>query len=426
MNEVTATGITVKSLFADWPAENLAQVYTEHLPFNENEFAFSYRLSIMNLGLPSWLKHWIAGRQKSQQNEPLTNKKTAMRTTNNRFSITPEMRGDINTLLHLAPYNIPDELRVLCSTFKPDLVYSFLSNIPIMKWALHLAKLCGVMLVPHFVDDWPGTNYRRSLLKLLFVPWQTRLLRKALKISPIRLSICDAMSLEYERRYDPPFYAFMHCVEPDNYVACDAYKGKNKKIRLVYIGGLHLNRWRPLLEIAEELSIIIDSEEIDAEIMIYAPKNDLQKYQALLGRSPVITFGGTIPKGVTATACKEADILIHVESFDRNNQDYTLYSISTKIPEYMMSGRPIFAYGPQDVASIRYISETSCGIVVGERQRELLNRRLRQILASKELRMILGNQGRKVALEKHCAQTQRKRFRELLTQVANYNKANSL
>ena len=42
--------------------------------------------------------------------------------------------------------------------------------------------------------------------------------------------------------------------------------------------------------------------------------------------------------------CLKADILVHVESFEKSNMICN-YSMSTKIPEYLSIGRPIICFG---------------------------------------------------------------------------------
>ena len=57
---------------------------------------------------------------------------------------------------------------------------------------------------------------------------------------------------------------------------------------------------------------------------------------------------------------QKADILLHVESFDKKAIASTKYSFSTKIPEYLSAGKCVFAVGPSNVASIKYLSQFSC------------------------------------------------------------------
>ena len=59
----------------------------------------------------------------------------------------------------------------------------------------------------------------------------------------------------------------------------------------------------------------------------------------------------------------KADILLHVEAFDEKSKKSTRLSISTKIFEYLYSGKIILGYGPADVASMEYLEELKYSIL---------------------------------------------------------------
>ena len=61
---------------------------------------------------------------------------------------------------------------------------------------------------------------------------------------------------------------------------------------------------------------------------------------------------------------KKADILLHVESNDLQYRSLTRLSVSTKIPEYLISGRLLLAFGPAEVASIKLLSDHNVGCVI--------------------------------------------------------------
>jgi hypothetical protein len=110
-----------------------------------------------------------------------------------------------------------------------------------------------------------------------------------------------------------------------------------------------------------------------------------------------------------------------VDSFDKTSRTYLHFSLSTKIPEYMGSARPIFAYGPEELASIQYISETGVGLTVGVQEFNKLVSTLRELCLSKSLRESLGMRGYQVASQRHNAAKQRLLFRNILESVSINN-----
>jgi hypothetical protein len=53
----------------------------------------------------------------------------------------------------------------------------------------------------------------------------------------------------------------------------------------------------------------------------------------------------------------QADALLIAYNFDELSRNYSGYSMANKLTEYMISGRPILAYGPGDIATIKHLAE---------------------------------------------------------------------
>jgi glycosyltransferase involved in cell wall biosynthesis len=90
--------------------------------------------------------------------------------------------------------------------------------------------------------------------------------------------------------------------------------------------------------------------------------------------------------GASATQIAEiyakADILLHMESFDKRAIASTKYSFSTKIPEYLSANKCVLAVGPDEVASVRYLADFACVIS----DSSLLSSALSKLIDDKEYR----------------------------------------
>lgn len=53
----------------------------------------------------------------------------------------------------------------------------------------------------------------------------------------------------------------------------------------------------------------------------------------------------------------EADVVLHVESFDEKSIETVKYSFSTKIIDCLQSGSQILGVGPSGIASIEYLKK---------------------------------------------------------------------
>jgi hypothetical protein len=86
---------------------------------------------------------------------------------------------------------------------------------------------------------------------------------------------------------------------------------------------------------------------------------------------------------------------------DKVNRKLTRLSLSTKIPEYLASGRCIFVAGPPEVGSIRYIQDHEAGMVVTDM--DALRENLDTLISNPELRWCHALNGLRLAHQRHDA-----------------------
>jgi glycosyltransferase involved in cell wall biosynthesis len=421
-NRVTATGITLGSLFRDWPRARLAQVYTCDLP-PDSEFDIpTRRLLPADLRLPKSLTARLAGpadRSTSARGTPRTPRGQSDSPAGGplRSLMPARVKTELMQLLRLAGYDLAGGLSAWVEGFQPDVIYSWLEDIALLKLVAELSHRYAVPVVPHFFDDWPATLHRNSPLSVVLRPALSRALRSVIARSSHCLTVGDAMAEEYASQFGGPFTAIMNCVDPA-LLDLDTPAPSRPGVRFAYVGHLHGNRPSALTEIAEALADVGANERLSTELLVYAPPADLEQHGAKLAGDPVLRVMGSLAKEDVPGAQRDADCLIHVESFDREAMTYARLSLSTKIPEYMSAGRPIFAYGPLELASLRYILDSGCGLVVGHRNRLALVEGLRQLVVSPELRCRLGRRGKEVARERHDGARQRENLRIILANSA--------
>ncbi len=259
-------------------------------------------------------------------------------------------------------FEIPESIYKEVEEFAPQVIYSNLGSNAVMRLVIELADRLTIPIVPHFMDDWLLTLYHASIFSSILRRTMFERMAAILARSPKRLVIGEAMAKEYTRRYGVEFLPFMNAVEPELFAEQASPPPSRQTLRLVYVGGLHLNRWRSLREIGLALKVL-HAEGYQSEALIYSPSrfNDEGKK---LDMPPVMHFAGALVPSQIPAVLREADILLHVESFDRISRTYSRYSVSTKIPEYMCAARPILAYGPVELASINYVRDSGAGLAV--------------------------------------------------------------
>ena len=216
-----------------------------------------------------------------------------------------------------------------------------------------------------FTDDYIIGKTSYSLAYLLRQRMLKRKIRKTLSITKEVYVISDEMKEAYFKLLGVNSYVIRNfSVEKKN---------SNEKqlnflsdgLTMVYAGGLHYDRWQVLSAIADALKTINTSNSAKCQLKIYSSQNISDNIIEKLNVDSVSEFCGSASALQIADIYSSADILLHVESFNKRAIASTKYSFSTKIPEYLSAGKCILAVGPSEVASIRYLTSFSCVISDG-------------------------------------------------------------
>ncbi|MGW4498549.1 glycosyl transferase family 1 [Micromonospora sp. NPDC004336] len=409
-NRSTNDGITLSNLFHGWPADRLAQVHTVDRARCTDVCTSFYHFGLRNYPVDHGLRR-LLGAAGGPVGSALASGGAMPASRGGRSRLMAQVRA----VADLTPCRFPDDLGPWLRRHQPDLVYSFLGSVRVNRLAVRIARDLGIPLVPHFMDDWPRTNYGSGELFGLARVSLLRTLRAAVRIAPRGMCISQPMAEEYQRRYGIPFGAFANCVDDAAFAAHpadDAARVPSEAIELVYVGGLHLGRWQTLARLAEVLDRLAGDPPVP-RLTIYAPERDLSQFrEAFAGRRSVSLdrwlHSDEVPKVLHA-----ADVLVHAESFAPAHRRYTRLSLSTKIPQYLAAGRPILGFGPAELASMRHIVEARAGVVVGMDEPEPLLRALRQ-LGDADLRSGWGRNGLDHARRHHRREALGRRFAEFL------------
>jgi len=417
----SATGLTMSSLFREWPKDKLACIYISPIVPDWTMCNHYWKLGVSDLRFIRGL----GGRSTSTRStQPIVRKESKALSYQTILNIgSSDLRMIKQCRRHLAGqavrdlniYRIPDAITKDLRNFRPQIIYSMLGSNPLLQLVTDLADSFSIPIVSHFMDDWPSTLYRTSLFRMALRKMMRTRLTAVLERAPKRLVIGDAMATAFSRRYGGEFLPFMNAVEPIILEQPVVPPPSRKKIKLVYVGGLHLNRWRSLRDIGLTLQTL-QAEGMEVEAVIYSQPRFIEESKKI-EMPPVMHFAGSLSSDDVTDVLRDADILLHIESFDQASLEFTRYSVSSKIPESMCVARPILAYGPEELASIRYVRDEGVGVAVGVQSQEALSTALRELINSQTLRETLGAKGYHVAHRRHNAVTQRQQFRSVLEQA---------
>lgn len=271
--------------------------------------------------------------------------------------------------------------------------------------ALKISREFDLPIVTYICDDYYFLQGQTALLDKLRQKLMMRRMDVLINKSSHIVAICDEIAQRYEKHFNIPSTTIM---TGSGYEVADAPSVVAEPMVLNYMGNINYNRFLPLADIGRALDEINKENSSDYRLDIYTVEND-EKILANFDGIKSINLCGFLTGTEFEKAFKSSQILVHTESFDEYNVELTKNSVSTKIADCLASGIPLFAYGPECLASMGHLIRNDCAVVVTHK--EQLKSSLYSLLNNEELRFDKAKNGLAVAEKCHCAKTQSKKLK---------------
>ena len=105
-----------------------------------------------------------------------------------------------------------------------------------------------------------------------------------------------------------------------------------------------------------------------AELEIYTAANINPEIERKLNIKDSARIMGSKSYDEIKAIMHNADVVVHVESFDKDQIKTTKYSLSTKIIDCLQSGSLVLGIGPSGIASIEYLKKIDGAVVVDNKE----------------------------------------------------------
>lgn len=395
----SSSSMTIRSFFENIPSTNIYQLICintndlKHGRIGYNKFCLNrsdilFYPSIKSKGKNSLLVQPIDGK--------ISNKKSSLKHGINVF---------LRDTLSILPYKNLRDLISYIRAEKIDLIYTCSFSPRSYTLINELSHKTGVKHVCHFFDDWPNIAYSDSKCSKFYKHLFNKKLKSFIHESPFSLCISELMCKEYKQRYGYDlFYPLMHSVDQVEPRLIES----NKKI-ITYAGSLYLERYKTISEFCR--CIKRSGKECDFEIVVYTHQAQWDDVKSIFSDFPFIRYGGFITHEELMQKIQESYALLFVESMKKEMLEYTRLSMSTKIPEFLSSGKPIFAIGNSDQGSISYLKDHNAAFVVDDI--ELLDEKFASF-ENTELRETILRNASDLFQKNHVKAEQQKLFLKLI------------
>lgn len=309
-----------------------------------------------------------------------------------------------------------ERLEAFLQKVQPDLIFlpiyysSYMNTI-----AEYVYKRLRVPMVGYISDD--CYTLKQFSLSPLF--WIDRLIkRRYVKKSIDKCRILYTITRTQQQEYNAIFGEKCKLLYKggDFSVPYRPKREFNDPVKLVYTGNLGGGRWKTLASIAEALQHI-NSGGVRAQLHIYSqtvlPDSALKR----LNRDSSSFFHGGIKSSEVKPLQQDAEILIHVESFELSERYKARLSLSTKIVDYLEAGRCIFAVGWKKTGGIEYLAEQDAAVIVTDPKN--IFQKLQILLEDPQMIVDYGRKAYECGARNHRIEVIRKGLQEdLMTTVS--------
>ncbi len=353
-----ATGITLRKLWEKWPPSSVMElcVHAEgNISLDED--------AIKSVALKKTMIARLAGSSASkkinagikQNNAAPASAHTGLKECIRQFCAC--------TLVQLSAKMTKEQWDRI-EEFKPDVIYTLGGGVSVLRLVRKVSRKFKIGIVMHFMDNWLEHNqWENNILLKPYYVYLKKCAHQCLKRCRNVITISPSMAKHYEQKLDIPCEVLMNMVDmPEERPQPVAQTSEN--VRFVYAGGLHLDRWKALKTIAESIKRHINC----GILQIYTSEANRALYEKHFVDLPV-AFMPPVPHDRVAEVLATASFLVHAEVTSAVLEGFFKYSVSTKVPEYMSSGRPFLFYAPGTLGVYQYLDENNAAILADSQTR---------------------------------------------------------
>lgn len=357
-------GKTFLSLFNEFDTDEVGLLYSERLHPESTKFNNYYRITDFNIlkqKIP-FSRYKLDGQVELTQPETEVKQRRNSRVLFNNFKLDPVIKFGRNLIFSSFKITGVDSFNSWMDDFKPTVIF-FVGSAYVYNYKLleNINRKYKIPYYIYFTDDYFLYNKGVTALGKYLHKRFVKITKKIVEGAEELFVISPKMNEEYSRYFNKECSILINAVDK-NEIQPPKSSLKNPVI-FRYFGWLHSSRSQSLgylgkcleyvnlhnshvctLEVYS-LSLLTDESKADLNV------NTIQVLDPIMGE----VFNKTL---------NSSDFLVHAESFDSKDTQVTMLSVSTKIPEYLLSNRCIVAVGPSYLASVNLLVENDLAVVL--------------------------------------------------------------
>lgn len=394
----TNGGNVLSNIFSDTNFE-LAQIYCNP-GTPDNNLCKKYYQMTDSMVIHNFLNHKPIGRA-FELEEKIENQVSKPEKTNIKFyDFFHNHRLRIFYTAQMLIWNLSNwknkGLNDFIKDFSPDIIFApCYGNTFMLRLTRYVAKITGKKVISYISDD----SYTLKQFNLSPFYWINRFvvrrqIRKTFALYSLVYTMTETQKKQCENDFGANMKILLKSVSFDNIPKKDTV---GNPIRLIYAGGIYLNRWKTLTEVANAIKKINASGE-KFRLDIYTA-NELPKKASALNDCVNSFVHSPLSQEGLRKIYNNSDIALHTESFDLKNRLAVRMSFSTKIVDCLSSGCAVMAICDEKQGGFVYLKENDSALCVSKKAE--IYSVLEKIKDDKKIILDYAEKAREFCLQNH-------------------------
>ena len=359
------TSSTLSNIFSQYDSNNLAMIYVEsRVPNTKCCHAF---FQIPEIQMTKQLLHW--GKEVGQPVESQIIDDKNVKDEEKMLSFVRGHRSFFFSLMREILWLLgrwrSKALVKFVNDFNPDVVWlDGSANIFLDRLYTYVLQVAGKPGVIYLMDD----NYTFKSLtgyRYLYHYLHRCTMKKVVSMCREVLVISPKMKREFDEIFKVDSTIITKGIDYSNLNFSE--EPLHTPVRLLYIGQIIYGRDYTLALLLNELASI-NSQGIKVEFSIYTNNIVPKKLKRLIESCKGVKLYKAVPYNEVPRIIKENDVLLFMESLASKYSRDARLSFSTKITDYLSSGKCILAVGPEDSAPMEYFRDEKCAVIAHNRE----------------------------------------------------------
>jgi glycosyltransferase involved in cell wall biosynthesis len=418
-------GITLNTLFGDWPVDNIFMLSDRFGETSEIHFTHYYQLG--NLENKSFLHKlgFITG-NKSGSYEILKSRSEKTITTGNNSLFKSRLYFKLKNLFIsflnsvglfdlFFQFKVSKELIQWIEKIKPDIIYFQPSTIQNIKFINELHQITKVPYVIHVMDNFLEINNLAKTLNSKNILQVERSIEELINNSNLCMGICEEMCYQYGKKFNRTFYPFQHAVDKKFWFKDYVVKDNPNPFLILYAGRISIGTIHSLFLLANSIDNCNRRNNCNFEFQIQTT-SPVPKLLKKFSKYQCVKIHNAVPYNKLPERYAHADLLVLPMDFDEESLAYIKYSMPTKVPEYLISGVPIFVLAHEMTALYKYAKSENWAFTNSTEIEKDIENLLVDIRFNYKKRTQVSEIAKSIGKKNHDINTVRNSFKNLISE----------